>query len=77
MKRVCLVDYDMAVTGGVEQVTASLANTFCGDYQVFLCEINHSGPCAYDLDERVHFQEGMKGKTRLREMIQRHNQNEQ
>src|SRR5699024_12048770 len=29
-----------------------------------------SGPCAYDLDERVHFQEGMKGKTRLREMIQ-------
>lgn len=69
MKRVCLVDYDMAVTGGVEQVTASLANTFCGDYQVFLCEINHSGPCAYDLDERVHFQEGMKGKTRLREMI--------
>lgn len=28
MKRLCFVEYDMTVTGGVEQVTTSLANAF-------------------------------------------------
>ena len=37
MKRVCLADFDMAVTGGVELVTASLANaSLRGVYQVYV-----------------------------------------
>ena len=28
MKKICFVNYDMTVTGGVEQVTTTLANEF-------------------------------------------------
>lgn len=69
MKKVCLVDFDMSVTGGVEQVTTSLANAFCDCYEVYVFEINHGGECAYDLDERVTFLKGKVGDTRLRQMI--------
>ena len=69
MKRICLVDFDMAVTGGVECVTASLANAFCEDHAVYIFEINHTGPCAYTLDKRVRFTEGVQGENRLRGMI--------
>ena len=69
MKKVCLVDFDMSVTGGVEQVTTSLANAFCDCYEVYIFEINHGGECAYDLDERVTFLKGKVGDTRLRQMI--------
>lgn len=69
MKRVCLADFDMAVTGGVECVTASLANAFCLDHKVYIFEINHGGLCAYTLDKRIHFTKGVQGNKRLREMI--------
>lgn len=69
MKKICLVDFDMSVTGGVEQVAASLANAFCSCCEVYVFEINHGGGCAYELDDRVGFIEGAKGNTRLREMI--------
>ena len=36
MKRLCFVEYDMTVTGGVEQVTTSLANAFCDTYEVYI-----------------------------------------
>ena len=36
MKRLCFVEYDMTVTGGVEQVTTSLANAFCDAYEVYI-----------------------------------------
>ena len=70
MKRICLADFDMAVTGGVEFVTASLANALCKKYTVYVFEINHGGSCAYTLDKEIQFVEGRKGKKRLREMIQ-------
>ena len=69
MKKICLVDFDMSVTGGVEQVAASLANAFCSCCEVYVFEINHGGACAYELDGRVKFIKGVQGKTRLREMI--------
>ena len=32
MKKICFVNYDMTVTGGVEQVTTTLANEFCKEF---------------------------------------------
>ena len=36
MKKIGFVNYDMTVTGGVEQVTTALANAFCAEYEVFI-----------------------------------------
>lgn len=69
MKKICFVDYDMAVTGGVEQVTASLANELCKKYEVYVYSINDTADIAYDLDKRIHYYKGLKGATRLRQMI--------
>lgn len=71
MKRICFVDFDMSVTGGVEQVTASLVNSLCDKYNVFLYEINSNGEMAYEIDERVVCKRGLEGETRLRHMIQK------
>ncbi len=43
MKRLCFVEYDMTVTGGVEQVTTSLANAFCDAYEVYIYGIFGKG----------------------------------
>lgn len=69
MKKICLVDQDMSVTGGVEQVTTSLANALCSCCKVYVYCINQGGPCAYELDGRVGLIPGKKGNTRLRQMI--------
>lgn len=69
MKRICFVDFSMSVTGGVEQVTASLANELCKRYQVYIYEINPGEDAAYSLDSRIHMIKGQPGNTRLREMI--------
>lgn len=69
MKKICLVDFDMSVTGGVEQVTTSLANAFCSCCEVYIFEINHGGNCAYELDDGVSYLPGLSGNTRLRQMI--------
>lgn len=68
MKKICFVDYDMAVTGGAEQVTASLANEFCKKYEVYIYSINDTANIAYDLDKRIHYYKELKGVTRLRQM---------
>lgn len=39
MKKICFVNYDMTVTGGVEQVTTTLANEFCKEYKVYIYAI--------------------------------------
>ena len=41
MKKICFVNYDMSVTGGVEQVTTSLANALCSDYEVFIVTMKY------------------------------------
>ena len=69
MKKICFVDYDMAVTGGAEQVTASLANELCKEYEVYIYSINDAGKVAYQLDERIHYYKGLQNATRLRQMI--------
>lgn len=69
MRRICFVDYDMSVTGGVEQVTASLANELCKYYKVYIYEINPGSEPAYVLDDRVCVVKGKSGSKRLREML--------
>ena len=69
MKKICFVVYDMAVTGGAEQVTASLANELCKKYEVYIYSINDTADIAYDLDERINYHKELKGVTRLRQMI--------
>ncbi len=69
MKKICLVDIDMSVTGGVEQVTASLANGLCDIYEVFVYEIKHGNSYVYEFDQRVRFVPGIKGAQRLRQMF--------
>lgn len=69
MKKICFVDFDMSVVGGVEQVTASLANALCDRYQVYVYDINSNGALKYDLDSKVRHMKGLEEKRRLREMI--------
>ena len=69
MRKICLVDFDMSVTGGVEQVTSELLNELCKNYEVYLYEINSNGVPAYDLDPRVKYIRGVQGQVRLRGMI--------
>lgn len=70
MKKICFVDFDMSVTGGVEKVLESLANAFCERYEVYVFSINGKGKeIPYHLDERITYHAELRGKTRLREMI--------
>lgn len=55
MKTVCLIDYDMSVRGGVEQVTAALANALADHCRVYVVSLCMTGPLDYTLDERVTF----------------------
>lgn len=70
MKAICLIDYNMAVRGGVEQVTASLANALADFYDVHVLSLCLTGECAYTLDPRVHFRSFLPKEARLREMRQ-------
>lgn len=72
MKRLCFVEYDMTVTGGVEQVTTSLANAFCGAYEVYIYGIFGRGKrVPYDLDARIHYRAELAEDCRIRKRITR------
>lgn len=69
-KRICLVDFDMSVTGGVEQVTARLANELSGYYEVHLISVSQKGrKAAYDLKDDIQYRAFFKADARLREYI--------
>lgn len=65
MKKVCLIDFDMSVRGGVEQVTASLANALADCFEVHLLGLCEMGSLAYTLDERVKYTALSKDEQRL------------
>ena len=70
MKRLCFVEYDMTVTGGVEQVTTSLANAFCDAYEVYIYGIFGKGKhVPYDLDPRIHYRAELAEDCRIRKRI--------
>ncbi len=68
MRKICFIDYDMSVRGGVEQVTASLVNALAESYEVHLLSIVQKGDPIYTIDERVHFVTLLKEEKRLSEM---------
>ncbi len=68
MKKICLIDYDMSVRGGVEQVTASLASSLAESYEVHLISLCQTGSLAYELDPRVIYVPMLDKELRLREM---------
>ena len=72
MKKICFVNYDMTVTGGVEQVTTTLANAFCRDYEVFIFGIfGRGGKVPFDLDPRIHYYAHLTEDCRIRKRITR------
>lgn len=53
-KKICFVDFDMSITGGVEQVTANLVNELNHYYEVHVISILQTGSkWAYELSEGV------------------------
>ncbi len=68
MRKICFIDYDMSVRGGVEQVTASLVNALAESCEVHLLSIVQKGNPIYTIDERVHSVTLLKEEKRLSEM---------
>lgn len=69
MKKVCLIDYDMSVRGGVEQVTASLADAFVPHWEVHVLSLCMNGELAFALNPKVKFTVLLKEECRLRGML--------
>ncbi len=68
MRKVCFIDYDMSVRGGVEQVTASLANTLVTYYDIYIVSLCLNNELAYNLDKRIKFIWLLRQEKHLREM---------
>lgn len=68
VKRICLIDYDMSVRGGVEQVTSSLSRGLADKYEIHVISLCLNEKLAYQLDERVHFSCLLEKEKRLRQM---------
>ena len=72
MKKICFVNYDMTVTGGVEQVTTTLANEFCKEYEVYIYAIfGKGGHVPYDLDPRITYRAELEEECRIRDRIKK------
>ena len=72
MKKLCFVNYDMTVTGGVEQVTTTLANEFCKEYEVYIYAIfGKGGHVPYDLDPRITYRAELEEECRIRDRIKK------
>ena len=72
MKKICFVNYDMTVTGGVEQVTTTLANEFCKEYEVYIYAIfGKGGHVPYDLDPRITYRAELEEECRVRDRIKK------
>ena len=55
-KSICIVDFDYSVCGGVERVTASLANELADDYEVYVLSVcMEKDERSFPLAEGVHF----------------------
>ena len=68
MKKICFIDFDMTVVGGVEQVTVSLANALCDKYKVYILSFCGEGLPKFPLDSRVHYTTFNLKQDRLRNM---------
>lgn len=68
MKKICLVDFDMSVRGGVEQVTASLSEALSDFYEVHVVSLCLNAEPAYTLHPGVKFKVMLPREERLRDM---------
>ena len=68
MKKICLIDYDMSVIGGVERVTANLANALSDNYEVHLLSLCQKDKLAYDLNSNIKYSVILDDEKRLRDM---------
>lgn len=68
MKKVCFIDFNMAVRGGVEKVTADLVNALTDHCEVHLISLCLTGESEYELDPRVRFKPLLTEEKRLSEM---------
>lgn len=70
MKKIGLVNYDMSVRGGAQQVLCNMANALCADYEIHVISLTHEkGQCAYELREEIHYHVVIEGKQRIRDVI--------
>ena len=70
IKRLCLVKYDMTVSGGGERVTTNLANAFIERYEVHVVSIySKNKDVFYPLDERIYYKVLIQGEGRIRETL--------
>ena len=70
MKKIGLVNYDMSVRGGAQQVLCNMANALCADYEITVISLTQeNGACAYELPERVHYEVMLPRKARIREVL--------
>lgn len=66
-KRICFIDFDMSVRGGVEQVTSSLSAELSEKYDVYVLSLIFTeGKLAYELAPGVHFSFLQRSSSRLR-----------
>ena len=68
MKRICLIDFNMCIRGGVEQVTAALVNELCKVYDVHLISLCGGDKLSYRIDKRATVHTFLPQELRLREM---------
>lgn len=68
MKRICLIDFNMCIRGGVEQVTAALVNELCKVYDVHLISLCGGDQLSYRIDKRATVHTFLPQELRLREM---------
>lgn len=69
MKKICLIDYDMSVRGGVEQVTAALGNALSEYYDVHILSLVMENELSYELSPNIKFEVVLPRELRLRDMI--------
>lgn len=70
MKRLCLVDFNMSVLGGVEKVTSVMANELSKYYKVYIVSItNGKNGCKYKIDNKIEISSLANGELRLRDAI--------
>lgn len=69
-RKICFVDYDMSITGGVERVTANMANELSKYCDVHVISISQEGEePAFSLNENIHYNTFFRENKRLRKYI--------
>lgn len=68
MKKICIIDYDMSIRGGVEQVSAALASALADHCEVHLISLCMKSTIPYEIDSRVKIHTLLEKEDRLRVM---------